>query len=106
MHLYSRICTYVHPLYMYVHHMYTSKHPIYTLYTPLHDRYGHIIAKTAAIRLELQKWILEEKESENPGRWLDDPMKRLLREHRKVIAPDYKVRSINGKTLDSRHQES
>ena len=24
--LYSRIYTYVHPLYMYIHHMYTSKH--------------------------------------------------------------------------------
>ena len=35
--LYSRICTYGHPLYMYIHHIYTSntsKHLIYALYTP------------------------------------------------------------------------
>ena len=57
-------CTYT--IYTHLNTLYTPYiHPIYTLYTPntpLHDRYGHIIAKTAAIRLELQKWILEEKE--------------------------------------------
>ena len=26
MHLYSRICTNIHPLYMYIHHIYTSNH--------------------------------------------------------------------------------
>ena len=25
-HLYCRICTYMHPLFMYIHHIYTSKH--------------------------------------------------------------------------------
>ena len=33
-HLYSRICSYVHLLYMYIHHIHTSNYPIYTLYTP------------------------------------------------------------------------
>ena len=37
-HLYCRICTYVHPLYMYIHHTPPSKHPltpsIHPKYTP------------------------------------------------------------------------
>ena len=38
-HLYCRICTYVHPLYMYIHHIYTVFTPLNTTYTPdVHPR--------------------------------------------------------------------